>query len=157
MLNAIVLKLFRKKYTHNEGGDVYEDPETGELYASKRVYEIHQLKQAIQRGELHTIEEFSLYTMLPDGTVVNIDRARPVKPFWNGRRLGITLVSDDGKRKTLSLARLVASHLLTPPDADQYYDVVFKDGDVRNVNPSNLEWQPRWKRHADPGNYDLDL
>jgi hypothetical protein len=38
-----------------------------------------------------------------------------------------------------------------------YYDVTYKDGDHTNNHVDNLAWIPRWKLHANPDNYDVDI
>lgn len=136
---------------------MYQDPDSGLDFASMRDYRRYQFRQGILRGSILPIDGFSRYMISVYGEIFNRDRARQVKPFFNGHHLAVSLINDEGRRKTMSLARLVAIRFIPQPDQDQYYDVVFKDGDIRNVDPSNLEWQPRWKRHADPANYDIDL
>ena len=137
---------------------MYYDEETGRYYASQRDADKIKLWVRVHHGDLRPIEGFTRYTIFPDGSVYNIERARPVQPFLNNGRLAIGIVSDEGRQKTLGLARLIASHFVQrPTDEDQYYDVVHIDDDLMNVHPSNLQWVPRWKRHANPNNYDLDI
>jgi len=116
-----------------------------------------QILTQIRRGNCRPIEGFTLYTILDDGTVVNIYRARVVQPTSNGHRLSIQLTNDAGRRVGLGLARLILSHFVPMPDDGQYYDAVHKDGNVMNVHPSNLAWVARWKRHANQDNYEVDI
>lgn len=111
----------------------------------------------LERGEIRRIEGFQRYAITPEGSVINISRVKTLRPFTNGHRLAVGLTSDTGRKTTISLARLIATHFIDRPEDDQYYDVVFKDGNHANVHPSNLEWKPRWMIHADPRNYDLDI
>jgi hypothetical protein len=136
---------------------VYHDPIEDRYYASRRDYERITLHTKIQRGELRPIEGFSRYTITPEGLVVNIQRARQVKPHMNSTgRLTIGLISDQNEQRTLGLARLIGKHFYGLPD-DQYYDAVHKDGDLMNVHPDNLVFEARWRRHADPNNYGIDI
>jgi hypothetical protein len=137
---------------------VYHDETEDRYYASRRDYERMQILTRIQRGELRPVEGFTRYTITHDGLVVNIQRARAVRAFMNQGRAAISLVSDEGFQKTLGLARLIASHFHgRPEDQDQYFDVVHSDGDLSNFHPGNLVWVARWKRHANPENYDVDI
>lgn len=137
---------------------MYHDETEDRYYSSRRDYERVQLYTRVRRGELREIEGFSRYAITPDGQVVNVRRARIVKPHWNSNgRFIIGLVDDQGIQKTLGLARLIAQHFWSLPDEEQYYDVVHKDDDFSNVHPDNLMWVPRWKRHANPDNYGLDI
>lgn len=137
---------------------MYFDEATGRWFASQRDAERINLWVAVRHGELRPIEGFSNYTITPEGVIVNISRARALRPYFISGRPAVGIVGDDGRQRTLGLARLVASHFIPKPeDLDQYYDVVHKDDDMTNVHPANLQWVPRWKRHANPNNYDLDI
>ena len=138
---------------------MYYDEKEDRYYSSRRDYEKVSLYTRLQRGDLRTIEGFSRYTIADDGSVINIQRARVVKPHMNSTgRLSIGLVNDEGTQKTLGLARLICYHFHAKPgDDEQYFDVVHKDDDLRNVHPSNLLWVARWKRHANPENYNVDI
>lgn len=133
------------------------DEETGLWYTSPRALAGMKLRSKLHTGELRPIVGYSRYTIMPDGVVMNLGRATPVSVYTSGPRPAISLVDDNGRQRTLSLARLVASHFIPIPDDGQYYDVVFDDGNVHNVHPNNLRWEPRWKRHANPDNYDIDI
>lgn len=138
---------------------MYQDPRTGNWFGSKRDHTAHSIRQQLASGELRLIEGFSRYTIMPNGEVWNVGRARPVQASApTGYRLVVQLTDDTGRRVNTSLARIVALHFLPPPPDDgQYYDVAFKDDDFANVDPSNLYWRPRWKSHVNPDNYDIDL
>lgn len=137
--------------------NLYFDEDTQRYYASRRDAERIKLFVKLKEGLLYPIQGFGRYTITSEGEVLNIRRAKPVKPFLNGHRLAIALINDQGRQTTVSLARLVALHFIPVPDEDQYYDACYKDGDILNVHPGNLYWEPRWKRHANPDNYEVDI
>jgi len=136
---------------------MYWDEETQRYYSSADDCRRVKVWTDVQQGLLRQIAGFSRYAVTPVGEVININRARLLTPYLNAGRLAVGLVNDLGQQKTLGLARLVATHFIGEPSDDQYYDVVHLNGDVTDVHPSNLQWQPRWKRHANPGNYNLDI
>lgn len=142
---------------------MYEAPD-GRLWRSRTDYVAHEaaIDRARLRVEFETwpvIEGFTRYVISESGRVVNRSRATEITPSVTNGRVRVSLVGDDGTQRTLSLSRLVAHHFLAPP-ADEhitYYDIRPKDGNAMNVHVSNLEWFPRWKRYANPENYDLDI
>lgn len=136
---------------------MHYDAETNMWYESKRDADKVKLWTRVQRGELRPIQGYCRYTITEEGEVLNINRALPVNPRSNGHRLFISLVDDEGVQRALSLGRLIATHFIPIPDDGQYHDVEFEDGNIQNIHPSNLYWTPRWKRHASPDNYDIDI
>lgn len=134
---------------------MYHDKETGLTFASRQSADKVKFWTRVKQGGLCPIRGFSRYVMNEDGMIFNVDRAAlmRVHSLPPDGRLIVSLVSDSGSRKTVSVARLVATQFLGDPPSDQYHDAAPKDGNITNVHPSNLEWVPRWKRHANPANY----
>ena len=90
------------------------------------------------------IEEFPGYEISDRGNIYNARRNRMMKTsFTSYGHVKITLVGDDGRRHTRSVAQLVAEAFVEPPNSrcDQ---VVVMDGDFTNLVSENLVWRPTW-------------
>lgn len=142
---------------------MYEGPD-GRTWRSPNDYARYQdlQEKARRQVEIETwpvIQGFGRYVISQDGVVFNRVRIREVKPNFGGGRWKISLVSDEGEQRTLSLARLVAIHHIGIPENQEqpYYDVIHKDGDYNNLHVSNLAWVARYRRLADPDNYGVDI
>lgn len=91
-----------------------------------------------------TILEFPQYEVSNRGDIYNTRRRLMMRTSrTNFGHSKITLTDYDGSRHTRSVALLVASAFVGPPNYMSDHLIVL-DGDFRNVNANNLAWRPRW-------------
>jgi len=57
----------------------------------------------------------------------------------------VTLVDNDGERKRIPLAKLIAKNMIDNPLNLKY--IHFKDGNRKNTRPNNLMWVPKRSRY----------
>lgn len=92
---------------------------------------------------------FENYAVFEDGDIVNIRTGRVLKRGDNGcGSLHVSLVNDDGERKTVPVRKLVAAAYL-PEKPTPRHVLTHTDGDYTNCGANNLEWVTRanlqWK------------
>lgn len=93
----------------------------------------------------HVIEGYSNYIINDQGAVINRTTGRAVRTGINQNNLTfVALTSDDDKRTTLSLARLVAYAFLPPPTIATFNTPINLNGRRIDCAASNLMWRPRW-------------
>ena len=107
------------------------------------------------KTEWRKVNGFNSYEVSEDGRVRSLDRftdqricgGKAVRAFYKGRLLKpakgdsnflVVNLSENGKRKTKAVHRLVAEAFL--PNPENLPDVRHKDGNTANNNASNLEW-----------------
>lgn len=92
-----------------------------------------------------TIKEFPRYRINPDGIIQPRASGVTMKPRQNKQNfVMITLLDDEGKRCTRSVALLVAKTYLPKPKNESYNSIIHLDNDRTNCNANNLMWRPRW-------------
>lgn len=92
--------------------------------------------------EFRKLQNYSNYRIYPDGRIYSEFINRFISPtFDSGKYLQVTLVNDDGERKTIKVHRLVASAFL--PNLDEKREINHKDFDKTNNSVENLEWCDR--------------
>lgn len=93
-------------------------------------------------AEFRKLNNYSNYRIFPDGRIYSEFINRFITPtFDSGRYLQVTLVNDEGERKTIKVHRLVASAFI--PNLDDYREINHKDFNKENNSVSNLEWCDR--------------
>lgn len=91
------------------------------------------------------IKDYSRYVINPEGVVKARDTGREMKTRQNKQSfVMITLMDDDGKKHTRSVALMVAQAYLPKPPNPSYNSVIHLDNDRGNCNANNLMWRPRW-------------
>lgn len=91
-----------------------------------------------------TIQEFPAYEISNRGEVYNTKRRQEMRTSVNNfGHVKITLTDYDGRRYTRSVAMLVATAFVEPPNILCDHLVVL-DGDFTNVQADNLAWRPEW-------------
>lgn len=102
-------------------------------------------ENALERDILDTwlvIEEFPQYEVSDAGEVRNTRTGRILNQTDNGRDSFMVTFSQEGRRYTRSVRRLVAVAFLGDPMVD---DVAIPlDGDYTNNRADNLVWKPMW-------------
>jgi hypothetical protein len=91
-----------------------------------------------------TILEFPKYEISNKGDIYNTRNNHMMRS--SRTRIGhtkITLTDYDGLRYTRSVPLLVAQAFVAPPNLLSDYLMIL-DGDLSNVNSTNLAWRPRW-------------
>lgn len=92
--------------------------------------------------EFRKLQNYSNYRIYPDGRIYSEFINRFISPtFDSGKYLQVTLVNDNGERKTIKVHRLVASAFL--PSLDEKREINHKDFDKTNNSVENLEWCDR--------------
>lgn len=56
----------------------------------------------------------------------------------------VNVMDEEDRKKTKSVALLVAKEFLTRPRNSMYNTLIYLDGDKTNCAASNLMWRPRW-------------
>lgn len=93
-------------------------------------------------AEFRKLNNYSNYRIFPDGRIYSEFINRFITPtFDSGKYLQVTLVNDEGERKTIKVHRLVASAFI--PNLDDYREINHKDFNKENNSVSNLEWCDR--------------
>lgn len=93
-------------------------------------------------AEFRKLNNYSNYRIFPDGRIYSEFINKFITPtFDSGRYLQVTLVNDEGERKTIKVHRLVASAFI--PNLDDYREINHKDFNKENNSVSNLEWCDR--------------
>lgn len=95
------------------------------------------------------IPEFPNYQVSNLGRIYNRHVGKFVAISFTGDGYAkINLFGPDGKKYTRSVAKLVASAFVEPPNLEYSRfnadHVVFLDGNLRNLAADNLVWRPRW-------------
>lgn len=85
-----------------------------------------------------TIRNLSKYEVSTYGNVRNKDTKKNLKCCLNGGYLSVCLQTDEGKKKTYMVHRLVALQFI--PNPENKYTVNHKDHNKSNNNINNLEW-----------------
>lgn len=89
--------------------------------------------------EFRKLYGYSNYRIYPDGRIYSEFIKRFITPtFDSGKYLQVTLVNDEGIRKTIKVHRLVASAFI--PNLNEDLEINHKDFDKTNNSVSNLEW-----------------
>lgn len=90
------------------------------------------------------IPEFPKYQVSSLGRIFNTQRNILMSvSVTNHGHPKITLADEDGERHTRSVALLVADAFV--PGRDEPFDqVILLDGNLNNVQASNMAWRPRW-------------
>lgn len=92
--------------------------------------------------EFRKLNNYSNYRIFPDGRIYSEFINKFITPtFDSGKYLQVTLVSDEGERKTIKVHRLVASAFI--PNLDECREINHKDFNKANNSVSNLEWCDR--------------
>jgi hypothetical protein len=95
-----------------------------------------------------TIPEFPMYEISDRGSIYNTRSRQLMRVSQNNfGHMKITLTDIDSRRYTRSVALLVAEAFVVSPNymSDQ---LIMLDGDLENVDATNLAWRPRtfaWK------------
>lgn len=88
------------------------------------------------------LENYSKYRIYKDGRVLSIYSNKFMRPqITKDGYYKVSLIGDDGVRKTLSVHRLVSSAYI--PNLESKETVNHKDGDKDNNHRDNLEWATR--------------
>ena len=82
----------------------------------------------------HRLDAYPAYAVNTNGDVININKAKILKPVKDSR--GYLRVRLNGDR--ILVSRLVANEFVPNPDDKQ--NVTYIDGDKTNVAASNLRW-----------------
>jgi hypothetical protein len=94
------------------------------------------------------IEGFSSYEVSDLGNVFNVRRNTPMRTSINNHgHVKISLMADNGERRTVMVKDLVADAFVEPPN-HRCDHVVVLDGDMLNVAADNLTWRTKgftWK------------
>lgn len=95
--------------------------------------------------EWKVIQEFTNYEISNYGRIFNINRKKEMRPSkTNHGHLKITLSSDwTSDRYTRGVAQLVGEAFVEAPNI-LCDTITLLDGDLENVNASNIVWRPRW-------------
>lgn len=92
-----------------------------------------------------TIDGFYRYVINPDGVVKARDTGLVMKARQNKQSfVMITLLDEEGKKRTRSVALLVAKAYLAKPPNEAYNSIIHLDNDRTNCSANNLMWRPRW-------------
>jgi len=92
--------------------------------------------------EFRKLNNYSNYRVYPDGRIYSEFINRFITPTLDGGNyLQVTLVDDNGLRRTIKVHRLVASAFL--PNLEEYREINHKDFNKSNNTISNLEWCDR--------------
>lgn len=87
------------------------------------------------------IPNFRRYQVSNLGHIWNVVFKRPMKPSrTQAGHLKISLIDDDGVRRHVGVARLVAQAFVEPPNY-LCTEVILLDGDLFNVAAYNLAWR----------------
>ena len=90
-------------------------------------------------AEFRKLQNYSNYRIYPDGRIYSEFINKFINPtFDSGHYLQVTLVDDNGRRKTTKVHRLVASAFL--PNLDEKREINHKDFNKTNNSVENLEW-----------------
>lgn len=90
-------------------------------------------------AEFRKLNNYSNYRIFPDGRIYSEFINKFITPtFDSGKYLQVTLVNDEGERKTIKVHRLVASAFI--PNLDECREINHKDFNKENNSVSNLEW-----------------
>lgn len=93
-------------------------------------------------AEFRKLNNYSNYRIFPDGRIYSEFINKFITPtFDSGKYLQVTLVNDEGERKTIKVHRLVASAFI--PNLDECREINHKDFNKENNSVSNLEWCDR--------------
>lgn len=93
-------------------------------------------------AEFRKLNNYSNYRIFPDGRIYSEFINKFITPtFDSGKYLQVTLVNDEGERKTIKVHRLVASAFI--PNLDECREINHKDFNKENNFVSNLEWCDR--------------
>ena len=93
-------------------------------------------------AEFRKLNNYSNYRIFPDGRIYSEFINKFIIPtFDSGKYLQVTLVNDEGERKTIKVHRLVASAFI--PNLDECREINHKDFNKENNSVSNLEWCDR--------------
>ncbi len=84
------------------------------------------------------IQEYKNYTISEDGKVYNKKFKRYLKPYKNNKGYLIVSLYKDGKRKHISIHRLVALHFIENPENKETVDHIDRNRTNNSVN--NLRW-----------------
>ena len=88
--------------------------------------------------EFRKLQNYSNYRIYPDGRIYSEFIKKFISPtFDSGHYLQVTLVDDNGRRKTTKVHRLVASAFL--PNLDEKREINHKDFNKTNNSVENLE------------------
>ena len=89
--------------------------------------------------EFRKLNNYSNYRIYSDGRVYSELVNKFISPtFDTGKYLQVTLVSDDKKRNTIKVHRLVASAFI--PNLNEDREINHKDFNKENNHVENLEW-----------------
>lgn len=92
--------------------------------------------------EFRKLNNYSNYRIYPDGRIYSEFINRFISPTYDsGKYLQVTLVNDNGIRKTIKVHRLVASAFI--PNLNEDVEINHKDFNKSNNNVNNLEWCDR--------------
>lgn len=92
-----------------------------------------------------TLKEFPMYVINPEGIIKNRNNDREVKRRQNNENFVMVNLTDEyRRRKTRSVALLVAETYLPKPKYDSYNSIIHLDNDRTNCSANNLMWRPRW-------------
>lgn len=91
-----------------------------------------------------SIRGFSNYSISDHGEIHNNKTHESMRPSINNHgTLKISLISDEGKRQTRSVAFMVAQEFVDPPNPLST-QVILLNGDSTDVRAVNLAWRPPW-------------
>lgn len=88
------------------------------------------------------IQDFPDYEVHEDGRIYSLCSETFVTPQMNRSRVLNVVITRDGEKYCRSIAVLVATAFIEPPD-HRCNTVIHLDGDRGNVHASNLAWRPR--------------
>lgn len=89
---------------------------------------------------------FNLYTLYPDGKIINNQTKKEIFGSLNGGYRRVKLIQDNNIQSSFSLHRLVAENFLSNPEGLQF--VHHKDNNRDNNCYQNLEWATREENNA---------
>lgn len=90
------------------------------------------------------IPEFPNYQISSFGEIYNTRTNSIMRPSLNNHgHLRISLLDENGDRRSKTIASMVAELFVESPD-EMFDQVIVLDGDFTNVRADNLAWRPTW-------------
>jgi len=103
--------------------------------------------------EVAKIERFPKYRFLSNGSVISLQKSKPLKmsPMRQGKYVGLTLTRADGTQERQYVHRLIAEAFHGPcPDGMVCRHI---DGDRKNNSAVNLQWGTQSENNLDKNNH----